>query len=459
MKRYSSIGGISFLSILVYWCSAFADPSSLRRTPIVAAVEKASPAVVNISTEQIIQTDNAFGFHDPFFENFFRDFLDPFPRRQYTQSSLGSGVMIDPKGYVLTNHHVILKASKITITLSDDREFEGKLVGADPKSDLAVVKVVTDESLPVASMGTSQDLMIGEPVIAIGNPFGLSHTISTGVISALNRSIRVDENHIFRGFVQTDAPINPGNSGGPLINILGSVIGINTAIYGNAQGIGFAIPIDKAKRIIDDLIAYGEVRAAWIGISVQDITPAIAQYFGHQSSEGVLIAQVFEGSSAERVGLQQGDIILTINDQPVQDQFGYAELLAEYTAGDPLEFSILRDGTPRTITVKAEEFSLEQAVTRAYQEFGVHVENITQNHLDTYRLQTRQGVVITQIRQKSSASQVGLEPGDVIRQIEGSEISDLHDFRKALLKHSRETRVVFLVQRGHRGYYVTLERQ
>lgn len=459
MKTYYRMFVMNFVIVLFIFSPAFAQTSSLRRTPTVIAVEKASPAVVNISTEQIIQSRRSLGFRDPFFDQFFRDFLDPFPRSQYKQSSLGSGVIIDKRGYVLTNHHVILKASKITITLADNREFEGELIGADPRSDLAVIKVLTDEKLPVASMGRSDDLMIGEPVIAIGNPFGLSHTISTGVISALNRSIRVEEDRIFRGFIQTDAPINPGNSGGPLINILGEIIGINTAIYGNAQGIGFAIPIDKAKRIIDDLIQYGEVHAAWIGINIQDITPAIAQYFEHKSSDGVLISQVFEKSSAARVGLKQGDIIIEINKQPVRDQQGYNEILAEYTAGDPLIFSIIRDGQSLDIKVKAEEFSIEHAIKIAYQHFGVYVEDITQEFINTYRLRTQQGVVITQIQKKSPAHQVGLEPGDVIRQIEGIQITDLNDFRSVLMKLSRETHVVFLVQRRNRGYYVTLERQ
>ena len=362
------------IALIIWYCVpllGFAETSSLRRTPIVVAVEKVSLAVVNISTEKIVRSRSSFGFSDPFFDQFFQDFLDPFPRRQYKQSSLGSGVLIDEKGYVLTNQHVILKASKITITLADNREFEGELVGADARFDLAVVKVLTEEQLPVVKMGSSADLMIGEPVIAIGNPFGLSHTITSGVISALNRAIRVDDDRIFRGFIQTDAPINPGNSGGPLINILGDVIGINTAIYGNAQGIGFAIPIDRAKRIARELIAHGEVRSAWVGISIQDITPNIAQYFDYNSSDGVLISQVSQKSFAEQAGLKQGDIITALDSQPVRDGEGYNALIAEYTPEDSISFSIIRNGKSLDINVSAEEFSVEQAVKMAYQEFGV----------------------------------------------------------------------------------------
>jgi serine protease Do len=456
MKRWLSI-----LMILVGSMSTMseAQTASVRRTPIVEAVEKASPAVVNISTEKIVRSRSSFGFSDPFFDQFFHDFLDPFPHRQYKQNSLGSGVIIDDQGYVLTNQHVILKASKIHVTLADDRSFEGELVGSDAKSDLAIVKITSDEQLPVAQMGISNDLLIGEPVIAIGNPFGLSHTITTGVVSALNRSIRVNDDMIFRGFIQTDAPINPGNSGGPLINIFGKVIGINTAIYGDAQGIGFAIPIDRAKRIIDDLIEYGEVRSAWVGIGIQDITPSIAQYFEYDSADGVLITQVAPQSSAARAGLQQGDIIVALDDQPVRDQQSYTELLAEYTPGDTIVLSLIRNGKALDVSVAADEFSTEQAVKSAYQAFGIHVEAITRRMVYKYVLQTNRGVVVTDVRKNSPAQRVGIESGDIIRQVGEMPITDLTDFRKAMTQILSKPSAVFLVQRKNRGYYITLERE
>jgi serine protease Do len=354
---------------------------------------------------------------------------------------------------------VILKASKITITLADNREFEGELVGGDARADLAVVKILTDEPLPVAQMGISDDLMIGEPVIAIGNPFGLSHTITTGVISALNRAIRVGEDQVFRGFIQTDAPINPGNSGGPLINILGEVIGINTAIYGDAQGIGFAIPIDKARRIANELINYGEVRSAWVGLSVQDITPSIAQYFDYSSSDGVLVSQVMPKSAADRAGLRQGDIIVSLDGNPVRDTAGYYALLEDYTPDDSIVFALIREGKTREMTVNAEEFSIEYAVSTAYQAFGFEVEEITPRLAQTYQLRTSQGVVITKVRQNTPAAQVGIEPGDIIRKIDDMQIADLKVFRKAMVTVHQQPSAVFLVQRGSRGYYVTLDQQ
>ena len=448
---------VMILGFMIAAAPAAAKSDDLRRTPIVEAVEKSGPAVVNISTEQIARV--ASPFSDPFFDQFFRDFLDPLPREQYKQSSLGSGVIIDKRGYVLTNYHVIVRASKITVTLADEREFEGEVIGSDPKSDLAIVKLLTEEPLPVAEMGASADLMIGEPVIAIGNPFGLSHTITSGVISALNRSIRVAENQVFHGLIQTDAPINPGNSGGPLINILGDVIGINSAIYGNAEGIGFAIPIDKAKRIVDDLVQYGQVRAAYVGIAVQGLTPAVAQHFERNSSDGVLIAQVFTGSAAEKAGLKAGDILVKLNGQAVHDQAGYQAALDDYTAGDALTFEIIRDGKPLSVETQAEEFSEEQAVRLVYEDFGLAVEAITTQKAQEYYLPTRQGVIITNVRPKSSAAQVGIEPGDIIRQIEENPTENMTDFRDILMKLGQKTSVMFLIQRGTRGYYVTLERQ
>jgi serine protease Do len=301
--------------------------------------------------------------------------------------------------------------------------------------------------------------MIGEPVIAIGNPFGLSHTITTGVISALNRTIRISEEVVFRGFIQTDAPINPGNSGGPLINILGDVIGINTAIYGNAQGIGFAIPIDTAKRIVDDLIAFGEVRRAWIGMSVQALTPDIARHFHYQGSTGVLIAQVLKNSAAERAGLKQGDILVKLDHNPIQNQEEYQTLIAGYTPGDKLVCSIAREGQSLDIEVTAEEFSAEQAARMASQDFGFAVEELTPQMIAKYRLQSEQGVVVTKIRENSPADQIGMQPGDIIRQVEDMQVAKLADFQKAIIETAQQSSVVFLIQRRSQGYYVTLERQ
>src|SRR5881409_3037402 len=279
---------------------AESDPE--RRSLVVQAVEKASPAVVNVSTEQVVERRaSPFPFpQDPFFEEFFRDFVDPRPRR-FKTTSLGSGVIVAADGTIVTNVHVIQRASRIQVTLIDQREFDAKLVGADADADIAVLRIKAGGDLPHIPFGTSADLMIGETVIAIGNPFGLSHTVTTGVVSAVGRSLR-DEDRTYTDFIQTDASINPGNSGGPLLNIKGELVGIDTAIYGKAQGIGFAIPVDRARRVMKDLVSYGEVRRVWVGLAVQDLTPNLAQHFGVR--RGVIVAEVEAKSPAADADLE-----------------------------------------------------------------------------------------------------------------------------------------------------------
>src|SRR5438046_488932 len=288
---------------------AESDPE--RRSLVVQAVEKASPAVVNVSTEQIVERHaSPFPFpQDPFFEEFFRDFVDPRPRR-FKTTSLGSGVIVAADGTIMTNVHVIERASRVRVTLNDQREFDATLVGADADADIAVLRVKAGGDLPHIPFGTSADLMIGETVIAIGNPFGLSHTVTTGVVSAVGRSLR-DEERTYTDFIQTDASINPGNSGGPLLDIKGELVGINTAIYGKAQGIGFAIPVDRARRVMKDLVSYGEVRHAWVGLVVQNLTPDLAQHFGVR--RGVVVAQVEPTSPAEAAGIARGDAVTKVD--------------------------------------------------------------------------------------------------------------------------------------------------
>ena len=293
---------------------------SERESPVVRAVRKVSPAVVNISSSyEIRKRSNPFsGFGmNPFFEEFFKDFFDPRFERRRKSTSLGSGVVIDGKrGFILTNAHVIERAGKIKVVLQDEREYEAKIVGADPDSDLAVLKIESENDLPSVEMGSSEDLMIGETVIAIGNPFGFSHTVTTGVISAVNRSVRTKDK-VFLDFIQIDASINPGNSGGPLLNINGDLIGINTAIYAKAQGINFAIPINKAKKIISDLIQFGEVIQAWVGITVQKLDAELASYLKVPGKKGVMVQAVEPQSPARKAGLQEGDIILSIGKKKI----------------------------------------------------------------------------------------------------------------------------------------------
>ncbi len=336
-----------------------ASPSkgdALPDNPFVRVAERASPAVVNISTvsgrsgRTSDELFRPFG-NDPFFRDFFDRFFEGTPRRRQ-QNSLGSGLIIDKSGLILTNNHVIKDAEEITVRFANKLEAKGKVVGTDGKTDLAVIRVSTKEDLPVATLGDSDSLRVGEWAIAIGNPFGLDHTLTVGVVSATGRSevgIATYEN-----FIQTDASINPGNSGGPLLNIRGEVIGVNTAIVASGQGIGFAIPINMARKIMDDLVKKGKVTRGWLGVGIQPLTPELAKSFG-ASGEGVLVNQVMPKSPAEAAGLKTGDLIVSIDGNAIKDPRQLQRAVAEAEIGKVLEISILRDHQKLTVKVRIGE--------------------------------------------------------------------------------------------------------
>ena len=428
-----------------------------RETPVVKAVREISPAVVNISTETVERRHaNPFWGRDPFFDQFFRDFFESSPQREFRRTSLGSGVIIDgARGFILTNAHVISQANTITIVLQDEREFEAKVVGADPDSDLAVLRIQSETPLPAVSMGSSADLLIGESVIAIGNPFGFSHTVTTGVISAVNRSIRSGE-RIFQDFIQIDASINPGNSGGPLLNINGELIGINTAIYAQAQGIGFAIPIDTARRIVDDLIAHGEVIQAWIGVVVQELDPDLAAYHQVPGRGGVVVRDVVDGSPARSAGMVSGDIILSLNGKPTASEAAYDAATRGITAGNTVPVTLWRKGRLEKKQLRTMAFPEHRALDLAKMLIGVDVADIDTSLRRQFRLAADAGVVITGIHPRSELARIGVQPGDVIRQIDDLAITDIADFKKAIAKYRRKKSLVVLVQRGRQGYYVTV---
>ena len=430
-----------------------------RETAVVKAVRAVSPAVVNISSAYEVRKRSSpfsgFGMN-PFFEEFFRDFYDPRFERRQQHTSLGSGVIIDgTKGLILTNAHVIQKTGTIKVILENELEFEARIVGADPDSDLAVLKIDAANRLPAIKMGSSNDLMIGETVIAIGNPFGFSHTVTTGVISAINRSIRTDD-RVYHDFIQIDASINPGNSGGPLLNINGDLIGINTAIYAKAQGIGFAIPISKARKIISDLIQYGEVKQAWIGITVQDMDEKLASYLAVSGKKGVIIKSVESQSPAEKAGLKESDIIFSIGNKKVTSVGDYESAAKSLAAGDTMQARLWRNGKEKTIAVETKVFPLELAEELAFKLLGIKIDDITKGVRRKYRIATREGVVISKIKKKSYLAHIGAEPGDVIRQIDDYTIQNSEDFKKAIVKFRRKNSVVLLLQRGDQGYYITL---
>src|SRR5687768_4222814 len=312
--------------------------SASRRTPIVVVAHNVLPSVVNIQTEATIRRRAVDPFFDPF--GFFGG-----RERAYTSQSLGSGFVWSSDGIIVTNNHVVEGASRITVNFNDGRQLPAKLLGVDPDSDLAVLRV-DEKGLTAAPLGTSSDLMIGESVIAVGNPFGLSGTVTTGVVSALGRSVpSQDQTRTFTDFIQTDASINPGNSGGPLLNIEGRVIGINVAIYAQAQGIGFAIPVDRARKVIQDLLRYGQVHSAWIGAVTATLTPEEARRLDVRASRGAIIARVFSGSPAQAAGLRPGDIITAIDGKPVDSRESFSTYTATANPGQPINLTILREGS------------------------------------------------------------------------------------------------------------------
>ena len=444
---------------LLFPSLSWADQVFPRENAIVRAVRKVSPAVVNISTSKLMErgVNPFFSWeNDDFFNRFFRDFFEP-RRRQYVQNSLGSGVIIDSTHkYILTNHHVIVRASKITVTLANRQEFEARVVGTDPESDLAVLKIETDSELPAITMGRSDDLMIGETVIAIGNPFALSHTVTTGVISALNRSVRT-ESHVYHSFIQIDASINPGNSGGPLLNINGELIGINTAIYSGAEGIGFAIPIGRAKRIVSNLIDYGRVHTAWLGITVQDLNKNLINYFHLPVSNGALITEVTTGSPARKRGLRRKDIITELNKNKIKSGRDYYGQLSQHTANEMIHLAFFRNGKRQEIDIKAAPFPPDLALNLAFEQLGFRVKELNRSLAAKYGLREKEGLVIVGIKKGSQAQRIGLEPGDLIRGINDLSVSTKEDFKKAVIRYRLKERITVLVQRGWTVYSVAFK--
>ncbi len=434
----------------------------------VDVAKKVQPAVVNITTEKTITMRPWDRFGEDFFrgspfEDFFRGF-GPSPRdreREYRhkQRSGGSGVIVDKEGYILTNNHVVEGVDKVKIRLNDGREFTATVKGQDVRTDLAVLHIKAKD-LPVATLGDSDKLEVGEWAIAIGSPFGLEHTVTVGVISAKGRSGL--GTGTYEDFIQTDASINPGNSGGPLINIDGEVIGINAMIIQPGTGIGFAIPINTAKQILNDLITHGKVVRPWLGISAQDLTPEMMEHFKVKEKDGVLVGQVHSGTGAEKAGLVSGDIIKSVDDKPVKNVNELVKEIQRKKVGQKVKLTVIRDGKPITIdvTTTAMPEKIETAKEKEEEErLGAKVQELTPQLASRYGISgIKKGVIVVGVERGSVADEVGLQEGDVILEINRKKIENLKDFDKAVHDMSLEKGVLFHLHRRGSSFYVSYKK-
>jgi serine protease Do len=410
--------------------------SAARRTPIVVVAHNVLPSVVNIQTEATMRRRNVDPFFDPF--GFFGG-----RERSYTSQSLGSGFVWSSDGIIVTNNHVVEGASRITVNVNGGRQIPAKLLGVDPDSDLAVLRV-DEKGLTAAPIGTSADLMIGESVVAVGNPFGLSGTVTTGVVSALGRSVpSQDQSRTFTDFIQTDASINPGNSGGPLLNIEGKVIGINVAIYAQAQGIGFAIPVDRARKVIEDLLQYGEVHSAWIGAVTATLTPEEAKRRGHSLRRGAVVVRVFADSPAARAGVRSGDVITAVAGRSVDSREAFSTATATLAAGQSVQLSINRDGTDSTVAVRAGEPPTDLGLRILQEVAGLRVAD------------ERRTVIVDEVISRSRAAEVGLTSGDLIVGVNGNEVNDTRELNTRIIAGADRSSIVLTVARGRYAYNVT----
>ncbi len=431
---------------------------------LAEVADVARPSIVNISTTSIVtqeENPNEDFFNDPFFRHFFGDqFGQPGQKRKFKSAALGSGVIVAQDGYILTNYHVVKGADEIKVILYDKREFKGKVAGFDSKTDLAVVKI-NAKDLPVLKLGESSRLKTGDIVLAIGNPFGLNQTITMGIVSAVGRSnIGLSD---FEDFIQTDAAINPGNSGGALVNTNGELVGINTAIFstsGGYMGIGFAIPSDMAKSVMESILKYGKVIRGWLGVSIQTLTPELEKSLGLKVNEGALVADVVKDSPADKGGLKRGDVITGFNGKKVEDSTILRNMVAASAPGTRVELKVARDGKELPLTVTLGELKERMEIRKTeYKNAlkGVTVQNLTETVRNRLGLPDNiNGVLVTGVGEDSPAQGV-LQANDVISEVDRNEIRNLSDYVRAVSKIGEHDTVLLLVYREGGSIYITIK--
>ena len=448
-----------------HYASPEESPSHNSFAPVV---KKILPAVVNVSSAKVVKTQSgANPFMDPFFRQFFGDdngqpfgFNGRVPQRQREQG-VGSGVIISPEGYILTNNHVVDGATDVRVTLSDKREFKARVVGTDPKTDLAVLKIDAT-NLPSATIGDSDRVQVGDYVLAIGNPFGLGSTVTMGIISAKGRgNLGIED---YEDFIQTDAPINPGNSGGALVDDRGDLIGINTAILSHSEGnngIGFAIPVDVARNVTDQILRNGKVVRAYLGVMSETVTPQLARAFHEPQVGGALVSQVESDSPASRAGIEKGDIILSVNGKPVSDSSQLAMTVSLMQPGTSVNLKVLRDGADRNVTARLEEMPSESAKASSQTGDtdtgmdGVSVEDVTARTARQLGLPAdTSGVVVTNIDPASQAAANGLQRGDVIMEVNRKPVHNTADYDQAI-KHAGSDTLLLINRQGQTLYLAT----
>jgi serine protease Do len=427
--------------------------------------EVAKPAVVNIRTEKTVQGGgkvfrhffgNPFGGRerDPF-----KDFFGPFeegPSKEFKQRSLGSGFIIDKNGFIVTNNHVVEGADEIKVRLADEREYDATVVGRDPKTDLALIKIEGAKDLVPLPVGDSEAQEVGTWVVAIGSPFGLEQTVTAGIVSAKGRIIGSGP---YDDFIQTDASINPGNSGGPLINMTGEVIGINTAIVASGQGIGFAIPINMAKDIIAQLKSKGEVTRGWMGVGIQDLTPELAEYYKVKGETGVLVTQIFEGDPADKAGIKANDIITAVNGEPVTSSRELSRRIAALGVGQKAKITIMRDGREKSVTVETakrqEEQTLASRESESDDKLGLSLQSLEPDIAARLGYdEAEKGVLVTGVENGSKADKAGVQQGDLVKEINRKPVAGMEEFRKQLNQVKKGDPIMLLLKRGQSGFIV-----
>ncbi len=443
--------------------------ATLTETPMIPAnfsdlAQKVRPGVVNIQVVKKIKNvamdphnffGNPFGDKNPF-GDFFGPFSEGNPPRGFEQRGVGSGFVMSREGYILTNNHVVENADQIKVKLYNGKEYTGKVVGRDAKTDLALVKIEGASDLHPLALGDSDDLKVGNWVVAVGSPFGLEETVTAGIVSAKGRVIGSGP---YDNFIQTDASINPGNSGGPLVDMKGEVVGINTAIIAQGRGIGFAIPINLAKEVALQLQAKGHVTRGWLGVSIQQVTPELAKSFGLKEDKGALVAQVVPGSPAEKAGIQQGDVIVGFDGKEIAESKDLPRMVASEPVGKSVTVKILRDGKMTDRQVKVGEMEDKAEVAKrpsSHKSLGIAVQNLTPDIAKGLGLKKETGVVVTQVEPGSPADDAGIRTGDVIREVNRKPVKNVEDFTQKVDKAKEQASVLLLLQRGENSLFAAV---